>query len=198
MRCVGVWYHGIPSAKRLHNDGKSPFCKWVDPLFLWSMAIFHSFSDSWRLVCTLARWRKPPRRSRWWCRNCFAKWTLERKRDRWNVGTVVAVLTFGDMYLWIDIVLDCGIEVAGFIDWFDYTSWYIHTYIYIYIYIDIYTYIYIYIHIYIYIYTHMILMCISIYTYKYRYVVWCVHVYNYVDNMYIYIPGHLDWFHISK
>ena len=117
MLRVGVWYHGIPSGKRLHNKEKSPFCKWVNPLFLWSMAIYtiamllyHGVShhginkptiflwpfsiafpmwlEEKTMVCTLARWRKPPRRSRWLCRNCFAKWTLER------VGTVVAVHSY--------------------------------------------------------------------------------------------------------
>ena len=29
----------LPSGKLLHNYGKSPFCSWENPLFLWSFSI---------------------------------------------------------------------------------------------------------------------------------------------------------------
>ena len=32
-----VWL--LPSGKRLHNYGKSPFYSWVNPLFLWPFSI---------------------------------------------------------------------------------------------------------------------------------------------------------------
>ena len=37
----------LPSGKRLHNYGKSPFSSWVNPLFLWPFSIAGGASHCW-------------------------------------------------------------------------------------------------------------------------------------------------------